>query len=282
MTLQEALAAARARLVAAGIAPDEATIDVDLFACRILGWDRARLLTELRGAVPDALEPEFGAWIARRSAHEPSAYIVGIREFWGLELTVTPDVLIPRPCTELIVEEAIGLLDGHGDWRVAEIGTGSGCIAVSVAHSVPGVRIVATELSGAALAVARGNAAQFGVGDRVMFVETSYLDGVDAPFDLILANPPYVKAGDRPGLSRTVRHEPDLALFGGDTGLRDLDGVLNAATATLSSGGWLVMEFGYGQEAEVRGLVEARPGFEVVRVRDDIEGIARTAVISRR
>jgi len=282
LTLQEALAAARARLVAGGIAPDEATIDVDLFACRILGWDRARLLTELRGAVPDALEPEFGSWIARRSAHEPSAYIVGIREFWGLELTVTPDVLIPRPCTELIVEEAIGLLDGHVDWRVAEIGTGSGCIAVSVAHSVPGVRIVATELSGAALAVARGNAAQFGVGDRVTFVETSYLDGVDGPFDLILANPPYVKAGDRPGLSRAVQHEPDLALFGGDTGLRDLDGVLNAATATLSAGGWLVMEFGYGQEAEVRGLVEARPGFEVVRVRDDIEGIARTAVISRR
>jgi len=281
LTLQEALAAARARLVAAGIAADEATIDVDLFACRILGWDRARLLTELRGAVPEALEPAFSAWIDRRSAHEPSAYIVGVREFWGLELTVTPDVLIPRPCTELIVEEAIGLLDGHANWRVAEIGTGSGCIAVSVAHSVPGVRIIATELSGAALTVARGNAAQFGVGDRVTFVETSYLDGVDGPFNLILANPPYVKAGDRPALSRVVQHEPSVALFGGDSGLRDLDGVLNAATATLATGGWLVMEFGYGQEEDVRRLVEARPGFEVVRVRDDIEGIARTAVIIR-
>ncbi len=282
MTLQEALAAARARLVAAGISADEAAVDADFFACRVLGWDRARLLTELRGAVPAALEPAFGAWVDRRAAHEPSAYIVGIREFWGLELAVTPDVLIPRPCTELIVEEAIALLDGHADWRVAEVGTGSGCISVSVAHSVPNVRIVATDISAAALAVARGNAAEFGVGDRVRFVETSYLDGLAGPFDLILANPPYVKTGDERGLSRAVRHEPNVALFGGETGLRDLDGVLNAAAATLAPGGWLVMEFGYGQEADVRGLVETRPGFEVVRVRDDIEGIARTAVISRR
>jgi release factor glutamine methyltransferase len=282
LTLQEALAAARARLVAAGISADEATVDADFFACRVLGWDRARLLTELRGAVPAALEPAFGAWVDRRAAHEPSAYIVGIREFWGLELAVTPDVLIPRPCTELIVEEAIALLEGHADWRVAEIGTGSGCISVSVAHSVPDVRIVATDISAAALAVARGNAAEFGVGDRVRFVETSYLDGLAGPFDLILANPPYVKTGDERGLSRAVRHEPNVALFGGETGLRDLDGVLNAAAATLAPGGWLVMEFGYGQEADVRSLVETRPGFEVVRVRDDIEGIARTAVINRR
>jgi release factor glutamine methyltransferase len=282
LTLQEALAAARARLVAAGISADEATVDADFFACRVLGWDRARLLTELRGAVPAALEPAFGAWVDRRAAHEPSAYIVGIREFWGLELAVTPDVLIPRPCTELIVEEAIALLEGHADWRVAEIGTGSGCISVSVAHSVPDVRIVATDISAAALAVARGNAAEFGVGDRVRFVETSYLDGLSGPFDLILANPPYVKTGDERGLSRAVRHEPNVALFGGETGLRDLDGVLNAAAATLAPGGWLVMEFGYGQEADVRSLVETRPVFEVVRVRDDIEGIARTAVINRR
>ncbi|MGE3340270.1 MAG: peptide chain release factor N(5)-glutamine methyltransferase, partial [Alphaproteobacteria bacterium] len=247
----------------------------------ILHWDRARLLTELRGPAPAGLEPTFTAWVDRRAAHEPTAYIVGFREFWGLELAVTPDVLIPRPCTELVVEEAIGLLDGHAGWRVAEIGTGSGCIAVSVAHSVPGVHIVATDISAAALAVARGNAARFGVGDRVRFVETSYLDGVEGPFDLLLANPPYVRSGDRPALSRAVRHEPDVALFGGETGLRGLTGVLDAAARTLAPGGWMVMEFGYGQEADVRRLVGERPGFRVVRVRDDIEGIARTAVITR-
>ena len=281
MTLQDALAAARARLVASGIAADEARVDVDLFARTILGWDAAKLLSELRGSVPSGLEPRFTEWLDRRATHEPSAYIVGVREFWGLDLVVTPAVLIPRPCTELIVEEAVGLLTAHPDWRVAEIGTGSGCIAVSVAHSVPGVRIVATDLSGDALAVAGANAEQHGVADRIRFVETSYLDGLAGPFDLLLANPPYVKAGAKPALSRVVRHEPDVALFGGETGLRDIGGVLDAAEATLVRGGWLVMEFGYGQEEDVRVLVEARTGFSVVRVRDDIEGIARTAVISR-
>ena len=281
MTLQDALAAARAQLVAAGIAADEARVDVDLFARTILGWDAAKLLSELRGSVPSGLEPHFTAWLDRRATHEPSAYIVGVREFWGLDLVVTPAVLIPRPCTELIVEEAVGLLTAHPHWRVAEIGTGSGCIAVSVAHSVPGVRIVATDLSGDALSVARANAEQHGVADRIRFVETSYLDGLAGPFDLLLANPPYVKAGAKPALSRVVRHEPDVALVGGETGLRDIGGVLDAAEATLVRGGWLVMEFGYGQEEDVRVLVEARTGFSVVRVRDDIEGIARTAVVSR-
>lgn len=282
MTLQEALAAARARLAAAGIAPEEARVDADFFACRILGWDRGRLLTELRTPVPAGLEPGFTAWIDRRAAHEPSAYIVGVREFWGLEFAVTPAVLIPRPCTELIVEEAVGLLTAHPGWRVAEVGTGSGCIAVSVAHTVPGARIVASDISADALVVARRNAERLGVADRVTFVETSYLDGIEGPFDLILANPPYVKAGARPALSHAVRHEPDVALFGGNTGLRDLDAVLRTAAATLVAGGWLVMEFGYGQEADVRRLVETWPGFTVVRVRDDIEGIARTAVVTRR
>ncbi|MEQ1898507.1 MAG: peptide chain release factor N(5)-glutamine methyltransferase [Vicinamibacterales bacterium] len=281
MTLQDALAAARARLVAAGIAGDEARVDVDLFARTILGWDAAKLLSELRGSVPSGLEPRFTEWLDRRATHEPSAYIVGVREFWGLDLVVTPAVLIPRPCTELIVEEAVGLLTAHPDWRVAEIGTGSGCIAVSVAHSVPGVRIIATDLSGGALAVAGANAEQHGVADRIRFVETSYLDGLPGPFDLLLANPPYVKAGAKPALSRVVRHEPDVALFGGESGLRDIGGVLDAAEATLIRGGWLVMEFGYGQEEDVRTLVEARTGFSVVRVRDDIEGIARTAVVNR-
>lgn len=275
------MAAARERLIAAGIAPDEAAVDVDVFTRAILGWDRARVLTEQRQPVPPDLQPRLDAWLARRAAHEPTAYIVGVREFWGLDLAVTPEVLIPRPCTELIVEEAVALLTAHRSWRVAEVGTGSGCIAVSVAHTVPEVRITATDISGTALAVARRNAETHGVADRVTFVETSYLDGIDGPFELILANPPYVKAGDRPALSRAVRHEPAVALYGGDSGLRDIGAVLDAATARLTPGGWLVMEFGYGQEPDVRALVATRAGLEVVRVRDDIEGIARTAVIHR-
>jgi release factor glutamine methyltransferase len=113
------------------------------------------------------------------------------------------------------------------------------------------------------------------------FVETSFLDGISGPFDLIAANPPYVKAGDKPALSRDVHHEPDVALFGGDTGLKGVEAVLDAAVRTLASAGWLVMEFGFGQEEDVRQLVAARPALRIDRVRADLQGIPRTAVIQR-
>jgi release factor glutamine methyltransferase len=141
VTLQQALAAARDRLVAAGIAPDEAAIDVDLYARTILGWDRARLLTEQRADVPPPLEPRFSEWVDRRTRHEPSAYIIGTREFWGLDFRVSPAVLIPRPETEFIVEESLALLRSLAGPRVADIGTGSGNIAVSLAHERGDARV---------------------------------------------------------------------------------------------------------------------------------------------
>src|SRR5687768_5167552 len=128
MRLHERLSSARARLVAAGISPDEAAVDVDLYARTILGWDRARLITHAQ-ADASALEPRFSEWLARRERREPTAYIVGTREFWALDFEVTPAVLIPRPETEFVVEEALACLDGLAAPRVADIGTGSGCIA---------------------------------------------------------------------------------------------------------------------------------------------------------
>jgi release factor glutamine methyltransferase len=281
LTLHEKLAEGRAHLVAAGIAHAEAAIDVDLYARTILGWDRARLIAEGAGTAPAGLEPTFSQWIARRARREPSAYIVGVREFWGLEFVVTPAVLIPRPETELIVEEALRILGSAGHPRVADIGTGSGCVAVALAHAHSGCRIVATDLSAAALDVARANAARHHVAHRIAFVNTSYLDGVGGPFDLITANPPYVKEGDRPGLSLDVRHEPDLALFGGPEGLRDIGGVLEAASRTLIPGGWLVMEFGFGQDDAVEAMVSAQRGLHLAGVRSDLQGIPRTAIIQR-
>jgi len=282
LTLQDTLARARARLVTAGISDTEAALDVDLYARTILGWDRAKLLMEQVGAAPAALEPRFSEWVDRRERREPTAYIVGIREFWGLDFIVTPAVLIPRPCTEFIVEEALARMSRTGDSapRVADIGTGSGCVAVSLAHAAH-CRVVATDLSSDALAVARKNAARHGVLGRVEFVHTSYLDGVPGKFDIVTANPPYVKDGDKPALSRDVRHEPDMALFGGADGLRDIGGVLDAATSSLKAGGWFVMEFGYGQEDDVRALVSARSALRLDHVREDLQGIPRTAVIQR-
>ena len=281
MTLQDRLAGARARLAASGIAAAEAAIDVDLYARTILGWDRARLITELPGEAPDGLEPRFTEWIERRERREPTAYIVGVREFWGLDIGVTPAVLIPRPETEFIVEEALAVIEGHPAPRIADIGTGSGCVAVALAHDLPRSHVVASDVSEDALAIARQNAARHHVDARIEFVRTSYLDGVPGGFDLIAANPPYVKDGDKPALSRVVRHEPDVALFGGADGLRDIGGVLHTAAASLTPGGWFVMEFGYGQEDDVRALVARQDALRLDHVRADLQGIPRTAIIQK-
>ena len=237
---------------------------------------------ELPGPVPEVLEPTFSHWIERRLNREPSAYIVGHREFWGRDFIVTPAVLIPRPETEFVVDEAVAHLRGVPAPRVADIGTGSGCIAIAVAAEVPGARFIATDVSEEALSIARSNAERHGVADRIQFVATSYLDGVDGGFTVITANPPYVKDGDKPALARDVRHEPEVALFGGTEGLRDIAGVLDAAATALLPGGWLVMEFGFGQEPNVEALVQARPALQLERVCADLQGIARTAIIQRR
>jgi release factor glutamine methyltransferase len=281
MSLAQKLADARTRLVAAGIAPDEAAIDVDLYARTLLGWDRARLVSEQHQPVPDALEPQFSEWIERRTRREPSAYIVGVREFWGHDFRVSPDVLIPRPETEFIVEEALPLLRAVANPRIADIGTGSGVLAVTLAREIVPSSIVATDISADALAVAGQNARRHGVNGRILFVHTSYLDGVRGPFDAIVSNPPYVRDRDKAALSRDVRHEPDVALFGGEDGLRHVAGVLDTAAEKLKHGGWFLMEFGYGQEDDVRALIAERPALGLDRIRSDLQGIPRTAIMQR-
>jgi release factor glutamine methyltransferase len=282
LTIYEALARARARLAEAGLSEADASVDVDLYARTILGWDKVRLLIEQQSPVPEPLEPTLSQWIERRILREPTAYIVGHREFWGLDFIVTPAVLIPRPETESIVDEGVALGRAMSSPRMADIGTGSGCIAVALALELPRARFVATDVSEDALAVARTNAERHRVADRIEFVATSYLDGVEGGFDVITANPPYVRDGDKPGLSRDVRHEPDVALFGGTEGLRDIAGVLAAASAALVPGGWLVMEFGYGQEPGVETLVATQTALRLHRVQPDLQGIPRTAIIQRR
>jgi len=283
--LHERLAAAREQLVHAGINPREAEIDVDLYARTILQWDRARVLLNHREPVPAQLEPTFSEWIARRQRFEPTAYIVGEREFWGLDFLITPAVLIPRPETELIVEATAEIvqrtMNGRSP-RMADIGTGSGNIAVSIAHLLPNCTFVATDVSQPALDVARQNALRHGVADRIEFVCTSYLDGVGGHFDLITANPPYVRDIDKRGLSADVLQEPHVALFGGDTGLDHVEAVLSAAVRMLPSGGWLVMEFGFGQEDDVRERAGRHEELRIDHLRADLQGLARTVIIQRR
>lgn len=285
MTVFDHVGAAAGRLRAAGLPPDAAAADAGVLARHALGWDQATYLCNGRDAAPPAFAARYAAAVVRRARREPVASIVGRREFWGLDFEVSPAVLTPRPETEAIVEETLVLV-GRGAsraLRIVDVGTGSGCIAVALAAELPGARIVATDVSRHALAVARRNAARHGVGARIAWVRTSGLDGISGAPDLIAANPPYVPDSEIARLPPEVRaFEPRTALAGGRDGLGVVRKLLDAAARRLVLGGWLVMETGAGQAAAVRGAVAARPQLAVANVRRDLQGIARTFVIRRR
>jgi release factor glutamine methyltransferase len=280
-TFADEVARGRERLVAAGIPQDQARLDAELLARHALGWDRAVWLASRRDLAPDPFVSEYATLVARRAAREPVSLITGAREFWGLQFDTRPGVLIPRPETELIVEEALDELAGMDAPRIADVGTGSGCLAVALAHELPRARVVATDLSALALDVARRNAAKHGVTDRVRFVLTDLLDDVTDMFDAIVSNPPYVQSGAREGLAPEVRdHEPALALFGGTDGLDAIRAVFARTPARLARAGRLIVEFGYGQDERVCDLARDA-NLSILRIRDDLQGIPRVAVVTR-
>lgn len=285
-SLRDLADAARARLTAAGISASEAAFDAELLLRDALGWDRATWLTRRDEPAPDAAGQAFATAIARRAAREPVAYIRGVQEFYGRPFAVRPGVLIPRPETELLIDEALTALRLRGPVaaapRVADIGTGSGCLAITLALERTDARVVATDISDAALAVARTNAAAFAVGDRLTFAHTSLLDGIDGPFDLIVSNPPYVPDGARPALAPEVAaHEPHMALFGGTDGLRDARAIVSLAARVLTPGGTLVMEIGIGQWPEVKAALDGAGLSAQAGVRADLQGIPRAVVATR-
>jgi release factor glutamine methyltransferase len=282
MTIHDLVQGARDRFMQAGISANLAALDAELLAREVLGWDKARFLTERHADATSAFLLNFEHFVARRVRREPISYITGFREFWGIDFEVTPDVLIPRHETELIVEEALERIDKDSCPLIVDVGTGSGCLAVVLAREVPGARVIATDVSGDALAVARRNAARHGVADRVRFIETSFLHGVDDGADMIVSNPPYVPSVSAPGLTPEVgEYEPSVALFGGEDGLEGLRRVLGESVSKLVPGGWLIMEFGYGQDDLVPALVGDCAGLNVVKIRHDIQNIPRTAIIRK-
>jgi release factor glutamine methyltransferase len=214
------------------------------------------------------------------------AYLFGGREFWGLMFEVTPAVLIPRPETEIIVETALQLFpDTHATVQIADIGTGSGCLAISIACERPSARVVATDVSDDAIDVALRNGVRHGVDTRIMFAAGDLLpaDLIDeAGFDLVVSNPPYVPEDDRSTLQPEVRdHEPAAALFGGPDGLDVIRRLIPAAAQGLKSGGHLVFEIGVGQNRSVTELISATPGLRMLGLRNDLQGIPRTVVAQR-
>ena len=282
-SVHQHVAEARVRLREAGIPADESNLDARLLAEFALGWTTERFLASQGETGPDGFTGQYRELISRRVEREPIAYIVGRQEFWGLSFEVSHDVLIPRPETELIIEAALELFPAvDGPIAIADACTGSGCIAIALAHERPASRVVASDISDVALQVAQRNADRHRVVDRVELCQTNVLDDVEGPFDLVVANPPYVREEERSIMQPEVRdHEPALALFGGADGLDVARRLVEQAPSRMRSGGYLIFEFGFGQDEGIERLVETTASFRLIELRRDLQGIARTAVARR-
>src|SRR5882724_4728074 len=272
------------------------TLAAELLLLHVLDRDRTWLYAHPEAQLSAAESEHFFALIARRAAGEPTQHLTGKQEFWGLEFEVTPDVLIPRPETEHVIEVALDRLavreiragrkqtfSGEG-LQIADIGSGSGCIAVALAKELPGARIYATDISSATLAVACRNAARHSVSDRIHFLESNLLDEAShLPlfFDLIVSNPPYIGRREATTLMREVRdHEPEIALYGGEEGYELYADLITQSAAHLKPGGILVLELGHNSLPAVRPFLDA-PVWTNVAVTNDLAGIPRVIAAER-
>ena len=270
-TSADALTVRRA-LVQSGLVP----VDAQVLLAHVLGVNRAWLAAHATDALPREQADAFFALAKRRREGEPVAYLTGRREFHSLDLEVTPAVLIPRPETETLVECALERLPPGRPLAVADLGTGSGAIALAIASERPLARVLAVDASPDALAVASRNAERLGIAN-VAFAQGDWYGALppDAgPFDLIAANPPYVASGDEHLDQGDLRFEPPHALVAGGDGLDALRTIVSGAPSHLVPGGWLVVEHGYDQSEAVRALF-GQAGFEAIEARRDLAGIPR-------
>lgn len=257
-------------------------MDAETLLLHLLGANKAWLIAHGSDELPARQASDYAALIERRFHGEPIQYIVGETEFYGLPFRVTPDVLIPRPETEHLVEQAVTLAGGFEQPRIADVGAGSGAIAVALAYHLLDPRITAIDLSEKALAVARENAERNNVASRIRFLHGDLLGPVTGEsFDMVVSNPPYVPETDRASLSVEVRDfEPSLALFAGTDGLDIYRRLIPAVHEALAPGGFLLMEIGYGQSEAVRTLLAACC-FEQLQFHPDLQGIPRVAQAQR-
>jgi release factor glutamine methyltransferase len=280
------------------------TLAAELLLMHALGCDRTWLYTHPEVLLEPLAREKYFALVERRASGEPTQYLTGKQEFWALEFEVTPDVLIPRPETEHLVEVALERLGPPGikinlptgaprpRLRVADVGTGSGALAVALAHELPHAEIHATDISAPALAVAERNAARHAVRDRIRFIHTNLLDSVldesqvadreSRLFDLIVSNPPYVARNKAEQLPPEVRdHEPASALFPGPTGVEIYARLIEQAGSLLRPGGILVLELGYDSANHVRAIFSGQHGWTNVTLTNDLAGIPRVIAAER-
>ena len=281
VTIKSAVSGGAAILKTAGI--DESRNEANLLLMHALDRDRTFLLAH---SEEDLLLNQFDRYrslVARRAEGYPLQYLTGHQEFFKLDFEVTPDVLIPRPETEVIVEVGIEILKDEAAPSFADLGTGSGAIAISVLQELPQARATAVDVSAAALAVAKRNAERHGVIDRLRLIESDLFSSIDPQesFALIVSNPPYVPASDLSHLQREVRHEPVVALDGGPDGLIVIRRLLRDAPDFLCARGHLVFEIGFNQHEAVKAVIDDAV-WKLIELQKDLQGIPRTVVLQKR
>jgi len=269
-----------ARLESAGV-PSHA-LAAELLLMHALNRDRTWLYSHPEDEVSATTLEKFHAIVAERASGIPTQHLIGKQEFWGLDFEVTPAVLIPRPETEHVIEvtlDRLGAERKNAPLQIADIGTGSGCIAIALAHEFPQAEIIATDFSCTALEVARCNAARNNVADRIRFIESNLFEALregSPKFDVIVSNPPYIPLSEAPQLQREVRaHEPAIALFAGDDGLAIYAPLIRDARDLLKPRGLLVLELGHNSLRGVMQIFERSSAWNDVRVTNDLAGIPR-------
>ena len=287
MKIADAIRYATERLVQAGI--QDARLDAGVLLSHILERDRVWLITHTNDALDNERRALFEGWIDRRAQREPLQYIVGKQEFWGLEFAVTPDVLIPRPETELVVESAVKIIkSANSKITIVDLCTGSGCIAISLAKGLGNARIFAADTSSQALAVARGNARKHGVSERIRFLEGDLFEPLGeldlrGRVDVITANPPYIRSDDLPRLQPEVRdYEPEIALRAGTDGTEVQHRIIENAPRFLRKNGVLIMEMGLGQAEALRAMAENTESYAVIEIFKDLAGIERVIIAHKK
>jgi release factor glutamine methyltransferase len=254
--------------------------DAELLLVHTTGLSRTDLIASPTQTLTAAQERRYRELIDRRANWEPIQYITGEREFYGLRFTVTPEVLIPRPETEHLVEAALERIPPNVPFHIADVGTGSGAIAVALAVGRPTASVIAVDISAAALKIARQNASANGVAARIEFVEADLLVGIAAQsVDMVVSNPPYVADGERETLDAEVKnYEPARSLFAGPTGLEVYERLIPQAANALRPGGWLIMEIGAGQQSQLSQLLK---NWSNVSFIPDLQGIPRVVLAQR-
>jgi release factor glutamine methyltransferase len=275
MQLKRALASAVDRLELADVGSPRMNAEVLLMF--VLGTNRAYLYAHPEQELTPEEETRYHEVLAQRSTGMPSQYITGHQEFWGLDLVVSPAVLIPRPETEHLLETVLELARGVTRPKLVDVGTGSGCIALALAHELKDAEVFAVDISADALEIARANAVRLQLDGRVRLMQSNVLEALAAfhDFDFVISNPPYVGFGEADKVQKSVRDfEPQVAVFAGEQGLNVIEPLVGQGYTSLKPGGWLAMEIGYSMRDAVVNLLSPTM-WDEIRVVPDLQGIPR-------